>query len=75
MSAMLDLSWSEVEDRCVVAPEEVNMLARILVRVCAERDLRRDGEEANYCASRLVYLFQSGVTDEQALFSLVSGRA
>lgn len=74
MSAMLDLSCSEPEDHCVVAPADVNMLSRILERVCTEQDLRRDGEEANHCASRLVNLFQSGVTDEQALFALVTGR-
>ena len=74
MSAMLKLTWSDMEDSCVIDPQHVNMLAGILERVCADKGMARDGDEAGLLASRLVNLFQAGVTDEQALFAVVTGR-
>ena len=74
MSAMLKLSWADMEVSCVIDPQHVNMLVGILERVCADKGMARDGDEAGLLASRLVNLFQAGVTDEQALFAVVTGR-
>ena len=75
MSAVFKMTWSELEDSCVVDPQDVNMLVGILNRVCADTGMSRDGDEAGLLASRLVNLFQAGVRDEQALFAVVTGRS
>jgi hypothetical protein len=53
-------------------PEEVTMIRGLVREHCESRQCERQGAEAEDAAKRLLWWFQSGVTDIDSLRSLLS---
>jgi hypothetical protein len=53
----------------ILQPEEVALLQRLFDRFSADLSIKKDTPQADWCAKRLVAVYQSGVRDEELLLA------
>lgn len=56
------------------SPTDLAFLQRVVDRVCAERKTRPDSEDGADTAIRILYFYERGMTDEEALVAAAMGR-
>lgn len=56
------------------SPTELAFLQRVVNRVCRERNTRPDSEDGTDTAIRILYFYERGMADEEALVAAAMGR-
>ncbi len=60
-------------DDWVIYPSDFELLQRVFDEVCAKRQIDPHSDYAEYLASRIVALFQQGITDEDEIKARLAG--
>ncbi len=56
------------------SPTQLAFLQKVVNRVCGERNTRPDSEDGADTAIRILYFYERGMTDEDALVAAAVGR-